>query len=174
MEDSNTLRDKKGNINEFESNNILETINSSYILKKIFHNLTTIKFYKIIKYNKKTQNRINLSVFNYKKYSEAFTPIEIEIITVENVYGKFMKEISEEERPFYHIYFNDNKENMSRNYFTKEDKVKKINIIIDYQIKSLDRLFYYYCKSIKSINFKKFYRNNINDMSYMFHGCSAL
>jgi len=36
-----------------------------------------------------------------------------------------MKEISEEERPFYHIYFNDNKENMSRNYFTKEDKVKK-------------------------------------------------
>ena len=36
MEDSNTLRDKKGNINEFESNNILETINSSYILKKYF------------------------------------------------------------------------------------------------------------------------------------------
>ena len=43
-----------------------------------------------------------------------------------------------------------------------------IKIIIDYQIKSFELLFYE-CKCIESINFKKFYRNNINNMENMFY-----
>ena len=31
----------------------------------------------IVKYNKRIQNRLNLSVKDYKEYSETFTPIEI-------------------------------------------------------------------------------------------------
>ena len=42
--------------------------------------MTKKKKLEIVKYNKKIQNRINLSVKDYKEYSEAFTPIEIEII----------------------------------------------------------------------------------------------
>ena len=49
----------------------------------------------------------------------------------------------------------------------------KIKIIIDYQVQSFKKLFNY-CKCIESINYKKFYRNNITDMSWMFYGCSSL
>ena len=55
----------------------------------------------------------------------------------------------------------------------KGEKIKIIKIIIDYQVKSLENLFND-CKCIESINFKKFYRNNITDMSSMFYKCSSL
>ena len=55
-------------------------------------------------------------------------------------------------------------------YIDEEDKVK---IIIDCQVKSLKKLFEY-CRCIESINFKKFYRDNITDMSFMFSWCSSL
>ena len=42
--------------------------------------MTKNKKLEIVKFNKKIQNRINLSVKDYKEYSETFTPIEIEII----------------------------------------------------------------------------------------------
>ena len=45
--------------------------------------------------------------------------------------------------------------------------------IIDYQVISFRELFDN-CKCIKSIVFKKFFRNNIIDMSYMFSRCSSL
>ena len=43
-------------------------------------------------------------------------------------------------------------------YIEEEDKVTKIKIIIDYQVKSFKYLFSG-CKCIESIKFKKFYRN---------------
>ena len=135
--------------------------------------MTKKKKLEIVKYNKKIQNRINLSVKDYKEYTETFTPIKIEIIPTKNKYGKFI-DIDKNDRLFYHIYFNDNKEEIKNKYkIEKEDKVTKIEIIIDYQIKSFKELFYK-CKCIESINFKKFYRNNINNMSRMFLGCSSL
>ena len=88
-------------------------------------------------------------------------------------YGKFIN-INEEDKKYFHIYFNDNKkqeiENTSLNI---DDNVNKISIIIDYQIKSFSELFYN-CKCIESIKFKKFYRNNVTNMSCMFYGCSSL
>ena len=43
---------------------------------------------------------------------------------------------------YYHIYFNDNKEEVKNKYeINKKDKVKKIKIIIDYQVKSFKDLF---------------------------------
>ena len=36
------------------------------------------------------------------------------------------------------------------------------------------QIFFYNCKYIESIEFKKFYRNNVTDMSFMFYGCSSL
>ena len=52
--------------------------------------MTKKKKLEIVKYNKRIQNRINLSVKNYIEYSETFTPIEIEIITKKDEYGKFI------------------------------------------------------------------------------------
>ena len=59
------------------------------------------------------------------------------------------------------------------NYINENHNISKIYIIIDYQVESFSNLFKN-CRYIESINFKKFYRNNIIDMSYIFNGCSSL
>ena len=162
----------KENNKENESakpNPIIENIKSRYILSKIYNNMTIKKKLEIVKYNKRIQNRLNLDVKDYKEYSE----IEIEIIPTKGKYGKFIN-IKENDELYYHIYFNDNNEEIKNKYEIKEeDKVTKIKIIIDYQVKSFKKLFSG-CKCIESINFKKFYRNNITDMSWMFYECSSL
>ena len=81
--------------------------------------------------------------------------------------------ISDEEKEYYHIYFDNSIEEIKRNYLEENEKVKMIKIIINYPVKSFKELFQY-CECINSIFFKKFYRNNITDMSYMFSGCSSL
>ena len=42
---------------------------------------------------------------------------------------------------YIHIYFDDNKEEIKRNYLKENENVDKLNIIIDYQIKSFKELF---------------------------------
>ena len=164
--------DKRRNVKYIQPISALENIKSFYILKVIFNCLMKSKQFKIIKYNKKIQNRLNITIDNYKKYREKFSQIEIEIIPIKNKNTQFIN-ITEYEKPYYHIYFNDNKEEIKKYSLDKKDKVSKINIIIDYQIESFDGLFYE-CKYIKSISFKKFYRNNINNMNSMFQWCVSL
>ena len=158
-----SINASKENNKENESakpNPITDNINSKYILSKIYDNMTMKKKLEIVKCNKKLQNRINLNVKDYKEYSETFTPIEIEIIPTKNKYGKFIN-IDENYELYYHIYFNDYKEEIKNKYkIDEEDKVAKIKIITDYQVKSFKNLFSR-CKCIESINFKKFYRNNV-------------
>ena len=55
----------------------------------------------------------------------------------------------------------------------EKEKVNTIKIIINYQVKSFKELFNN-CEHINSLFFKKFYRINITDMSYMFYKCSSL
>ena len=118
--------------------------------------MTKMKKLQIVKYNKRIQNRLNLDVNDYKEYCE----IEIEIIPTKDIYGTFIN-INENDKLYYHIYFNDNKEEIKNKYeIDEQDKVKKIKIIIDYQVKSFKELFIE-CECIESINFKKFYRNNV-------------
>ena len=142
-------------------------------MEKLYDNIPKKKKLEIIKYNKKIQNRLNYSIKNYKEYSETYSSIEIEIIPAKGEYGKFIN-IKDNDELFYHIYFNDNKEEIKNKYKTyiedgmikheyyidEEDKVTKIKIIIDHQVKSFKSLFSG-CYSIESINFKKFYRNNV-------------
>ena len=162
----------KENNKENESaklNPIIEKIKSRYILSKIYDKMQKKKKLVIVKYNKRIQNRLNLSIQDYKEYCE----IEIEIIPTKNQYGKFIN-INENDKLYYHIYFNDNKEEIKNVYeIKKKDKVTKIKIIIDYQVKSFKKLFLN-CRCIESINFLKYYRINITDMREMFSGCSSL
>ena len=173
MDSNNKSKNENNEINE--SNINLTNIKSNYILSKIFVNIKKILKFEIIKYNKKLQNRLNLNIDNYREYSEIFTPIEIEIIPIKikNEYGKFIN-INRNYKSNYHIYFNDNKEETKNKYeIEEEDKVKKIKIIIDHQVKSIEKLFKD-CECIESIKFKKFYRNNFNSMSEMFYNCWEL
>ena len=109
----------KENNKENESakpNPITEKIKSDYFLQKLYDIMPQKKKLEIVKYNKNVQNRLNLGVKDYKEYSETFTPIEIEIIPRKKKYGKFIN-INENDKLYYHIYFNDNKEEIKRNYF---------------------------------------------------------
>ena len=143
-----------------------------YFLQKLFNNLLKKKSLNIIKYNKKIKDRINISIKDYKEYSEIYSSIEIEIKLVNNECDQFIN-IDKEDEKYYHIYFNDNKKEIKRNILNKKNNVEKLKIIIDYQIKSFQGLFEN-CKYIESIYFKKFCRNNITNMGWMFDGCSSL
>ena len=155
------------NKDRLNSKDIFKNLKSKYIFNKIFDNLSKIKSLKIIKYNKKMQKEIKININDYKDYSLT----ELEIIPDSKDYGQFIN-INKGEEKYFHIYFDNNKEETKRFYFNQNEKIKKIKIIIDYQVKSFQNLFNSF-KSIKSINFKKFYRTNINNMNSMFSCCSS-
>ena len=153
----------------FNSNKKLRNIKSDYFIQKLFDYLHKGKSLKVIKYNKSIQEIVNININDYKNYYEQ---IEIEIIPIENKYGKFIN--IKEDKEYYHIFYNDNYEEEIKSIDLNEnDKVSKINIIIDNQVKSFFKLFSE-CYCIESIHFKRFYRNNITNMSWMFSWCSSL
>ena len=166
MEPKNTTSkvEEQGQSKIIDSNNQLKNVKSHYIIQLIFEYMTERKYLETIRYNKRIQKRIDININHYKAYSEKYSSIELDIIPIKGKCGKFIN-INKEDKKYFHIYFNDNKkkeiENTSLN---KKDNVSKISIIINYQIKSFSRLFYQ-CGCIESIKFKKFYRNNVTDMS---------
>ena len=146
-------------------NDILKKIRSKYIAIKIFNNLKKNKLLDLIHYNKHYQKLMKIKL---KDYKNEFSKIEIKIIPKEITYGKFINTLTN-----IYIYFNDNKKEIEKRKITKDDKVTKIKIIINHNIKSLSDLFSR-CKCIKKINFIKFNRDDINDMSWMFCRCISL
>ena len=119
----------------------LEKIKSNYILGKIYKNVVKVKLLVLIKYNKRLQNRLDKTLNDYKKYSKNFSSIEIEIIPIANKNVEFIKILDEKEKPHYHIYFNNDKNEKKQNYFNKNDNVTKINIILNNKIQSFEALF---------------------------------
>ena len=157
MKPSSKLRKEK-----IESKNILKKLKSDYFLQKLFNNLLKRKSLDIIKYNKNIKNRINISIKDYKEYAEIYSPIEIEIKLVNNEYGEFIN-VEKENEKYYHIYFDNSKEEINRDYLKENEKIKKIKIVIKYQVKSLKDLFAN-CSCISSIVFKQFSNNLSNDL----------
>jgi len=154
------------------SKDIFKNLKGDYFLQKLFYNLLKKKSLDIIRYNSNIKKRLNISIKDYKGYSEIYSSIEIEIKPANNKCDKFIN-FNKENENYYHIYFNDNKEEIKRNYLIKNENVTKIKIIIDYQIISFEGLFAY-CQYIENIYFKKLLRNNINNMRNMFNRCSPL
>ena len=157
---------------------MINGIKSILILKKIFSHIEEGIKLKLLKHNKKYQDKLNLSTNDYKNYSNL---IIIDIIPKDHFYGeenvfiKINKDIS-----FYHFYINGGTEDLGRNYYNQEDllkyknSIKKIKVTIDGdKIQSLGKLFDG-CRYVKEINFKKFNSINIKNMSYMFCDCSYL
>ena len=169
MESSDLVSKRKEENNQIKSKNIFNNLKADYFLQKVFNNLERKRTLYFVKYNKAIKNRVNINIKDYKEYSEL---IEIEIKPANNEHGKFIN-FKDKEEKYYHIYFDNNKEEIKRNYINKDEKIKKIRIIIDYQINSFQGLFAH-CELIESIYFKKFYRNNINNMRNMFNKCFSL
>ena len=150
---------------------MLDGIKSESILKRIINLISDKMSLKLISYNKKLQKRLRVSLDDYTNY---FNKIEIEIIPInvlkegENIFINILYN-----RAFYHIYFDNDKNKIDRNYITKKDKVSKIKVILDMKIESLEILFQD-CICIKEIKFIKCNRINITNMSNMFYGCESL
>ena len=164
--------------------NKLENIKNTFFLQIMFDYILKNKYFGMIKYNKNMQKKMNLNINDYKEFSK----IELEIIPKKRVMKKFINVLKDypeydtlardtikEGIEYYHIYLNDNKEEFKRHYLIKNelDEVKKIKIIIDHQVLSLEKLFQD-CQCIESICFKKFYRNDIKKMNNMFIRCLNL
>ena len=140
MDSGKISKDNKQELKESEQRVDLINLKNDYFLKKLFENIPKNTSFKIFKYNKKIQKRLNISIKDYKEYTEylqIYSPIEIEVVPIKHKYGKFIHWIIEDGEHF-HIYFNDNKEEIKRNILNKDYKVSKIKIIIDHQIKSLE------------------------------------
>ena len=171
--DTPSKTEEQGQSKLIASNNQLKNVKSDYFIQKFFGYMSKRKSLETIRYNKNIQKRINININHYKAYSEEYSSIELDIIPMKGEYGRFIN-IKEEDKKYFHIYFNDNKKKeIERTYLDEDENVSKISIIIDYQIKSFSELFYY-CDCIESIKFKKFYRNNVTDMRSMFSECSSL
>ena len=148
MNSENMSDDEKQN--KIESKIDFNNVKSNFILKKIFNLIKRSKFLNFIKYNKRIQKRLNISLNSYEEL--ALSPIEIELKIVKNKFGRFMNKaykekektdkyyLQEEKDEYYHIYFNNSKNEEKRYFLNKDEKVKTIKIIIDAPIKSLSRL----------------------------------
>ena len=125
----NTEREKE-KLNLIKSKNRFINLKSDYFLQKLFDNIKKRITLKIIKCNLNIQKTLNININNYKDFSEKFSSIELEVIPIQNKYGPFIK-IKEEDKKYFHIYFNDNKEETKKTELNEEDKISKINIIFD-------------------------------------------
>ena len=152
------------------NNNLFRNIKNKYLLKLIFNYLKKEKLLNIIRYNKEIQNRLEININDYIKCSK----IEIEIILWEG--EKYLPfdfiNVNKEDEPYFHIYFDDSEKEIKK-YSLNKENVNKIKVIIDYEVKSLRKLFYL-CYKNKKITFKKFHRYDIKDMGYMFGECQGL
>ena len=154
---------------------MLNNIKSLFILRKLFEFTKQKTYLKLLKYNKKLQEKLNITI---KSYSD-FLYIEIELIPKHKY--RLHKYLDEnllfinylEDKSFYHIYFDENKEEIKRNYLEENEKVSKIKILIEPKVKNIYGLFKN-CKCIKEINFIKFDREDITNMSQLFYYCESL
>ena len=172
MESGNLESNDKTEKIQIKSVDKFENLKSDYFLQKVFNNLEAKKTLNLVKYNKSLEMRINININDYKEYSEKYSTIEIEIKPIKNEYGNFIHN-KEEEKIYYHIYFNNNPEEIKRNNINYNEEINLIKIIIYYQVISFEDLFYD-CDCIESIYFKKFYRNNIVNIRGMFYECFSL
>ena len=139
------------NISKNEHKKEFENLKSDFIFKKIISFMKINKSLSIMKYNNKLQKRLNISINDYKEYSE----VEIELKLAYGKSGKFkFINVPKEDKEYYHIYFDNSNEEIKRRYVEFYEKVQIIKIIIDYQVKSFKELFYN-CDCIESIFFKK-------------------
>ena len=146
-----------------------DNIRSSYILKQIFEVINEYKKLKIINYNKKIQERIDISILDYKKFLEIELELKLGYNTFNNNFiSKYFIDVSS-----LHIYFNEEKEEQKRTTVHPNEKISKINIVIDTKLKSLKNLFQN-CSIIKEIKIIKFNRRDITDISAMFYECYYL
>ena len=158
-------------IKHHNSPNSYSYITSHFILKQILSHLKEKNLLKLIKHNKAFQNILNIGVKDYKDYNQVI--IELTPVQYFKEKNYFFKYNYSSDESAIHIFFNDDTEDKSRNYFNKEDKVTKIKMVLEWEVITLYELFLK-CQCITKIKFIKFNRSTFINMSYMLEGCYSL
>ena len=96
-------------------------LRSDYFLRKLFDYLKKKKTLDIIKCNKTLQNRINIDINDYKEYCQLYSSIEIELKP--SSHGKFIN-ISDKDKEYFRIYFDNSNEEIKRNYLNEMKMLK--------------------------------------------------
>ena len=100
------------------SNNKLKISKCEYFIQKFINYINKRKSLETIKHNKNIQKRLNININDYKEYSAKYSSIEIEKKPMKNKYGKFIH-IKKEDKEYYHIFYNDNKEKEIKSFKNK-------------------------------------------------------
>ena len=124
--DTTSKLNRKEQSKTINSNNMLNNLKSDYFIRKLFEYMSKKKSLETIKYNKNIQKRMDININDYKDYSEKYTSIELEIIPMKDKYGKYIN-FEEKDKEYYHIYFDDSKEEIKR---------YKLNNLIEYIYKN--------------------------------------
>ena len=156
---------------DYIDKNILKKLKSKFTLKVIFNFLDHKRKLKIINHNKNIQKKFG---FNINDYKAIFQQVVIEMDLMINIFTDFINIYNIGDKAYIHVYFNDSEEEIKNKYnIIKTDNIIRIKIILDNKFNNFKGLFKD-CKCIKKINFNKFNRNDVIDMSYMFYGCPFL
>ena len=118
MESKSILIGEKEESVSIKLKNKFTEIKSDYFLERVFNYMHKVAKLKIIKNNKNIQKRLKININDYKEYSEIYSSIEIEIIPKMNEDDSPFIEINYEDKEYYHIYFNNNKEEIKKTELT--------------------------------------------------------
>ena len=152
---------------------MLEKIRSKYILELIIKNHLDKKIYlQLVKYNKNLQEKLKIKLKDYKYCSEkVIIDLYPKNELIKDQQYNFIN-INDNERRYFHIFFDENKKEENRCYITGNDKINKIRVIIESKIKSFSGLFIY-CNCLEKINFIRC-NNNIENLYNTFCSCESL
>lgn len=152
---------------------MLKKVNSKYILQQIMKEYLDEKIYlKLVKYNKNLRRKLNIKKIDYINFSERVIIDLYPRNRLDRGQHPFIN-INENKRQYFHIYFDDNITEENRTYITENDRVNRIRIIIENEIKSFAKLFRF-CNCIERINFVKCDNKKITNLDSIFMHCSSL
>ena len=111
--------------NKLDNGSILLTIKSKNNLRKLFNQLTTLQKLRIIRQNKKIQNKLNIRKKDYEEYCATVFEIVPHAIPILKTKSTFINIFNDENKKYFHIFFDDSKDETHIEYLTNTDNVKK-------------------------------------------------
>ena len=116
---SSKIKSKSEQLKQIKSN--LDNLKIDSFLKLLFGLMNKKKLLEIVKLNKNLQKLMNLNIKDYQQYSESYSSIELELkLTKNDSYGDFTKILGRKEENYYHIFFDDSKEEAKRNNWKRK------------------------------------------------------
>ena len=67
------IMNEKDELKEIKLKNLIDNLKNDYFLIKVFDNMQRKKTLEIVKYNKKTQKRLNININNFIEFCESFS-----------------------------------------------------------------------------------------------------